>query len=181
LINYEACLLQHTRQSIHSSKKKQKQMILRRFLSQSLPKPSKFLVGVDGSDNAKRAVLAALDLMNKQSDEILLLSVPILVSAEPALGEEFAVKLNQTRLEFAKNHLSDAEQICKSNGANQIRCILGNPSLGPRSEVVDHAIECKADYVVLGSRGFGQIKRMVIGSTVDYALYHVPCNLIVIK
>jgi len=51
----------------------------------------------------------------------------------------------------------------------------------PRAEIVRQAEEWKADLVVVGARGLGAIKRLLLGSISDAVARHAPCPVLVVK
>ena len=41
--------------------------------------------------------------------------------------------------------------------------------------------EFKPEFLVMGARGMGEIKRFFIGSVSDYAIHHVTCPVMIVK
>ena len=50
-----------------------------------------------------------------------------------------------------------------------------------RDGILDVVEKMKADFLVIGSRGMGVLKRSFLGSTSDYCIHHCVCPVIVIK
>ena len=50
----------------------------------------------------------------------------------------------------------------------------------PGPAVVEFADQVKADMIIMGTRGLGAIKRMVLGSVSTYVLQNAPCPVSVI-
>jgi nucleotide-binding universal stress UspA family protein len=48
---------------------------------------------------------------------------------------------------------------------------------GPATRVLD---EAHADLLVIGSRGWGPVHRIALGSTADHLIHHAPCPLIIV-
>ncbi|CAI5475372.1 unnamed protein product [Closterium sp. Yama58-4] len=51
----------------------------------------------------------------------------------------------------------------------------------PRERIVSEVADTDADVLILGSRGMGPVKRMLIGSVSDYCVNHAPCPVVVVK
>ncbi|TPX57747.1 hypothetical protein SpCBS45565_g08159 [Spizellomyces sp. 'palustris'] len=51
----------------------------------------------------------------------------------------------------------------------------------PREELCRKVEELDADAFILGSRGLGTLKRVILGSISDYCVHHVKCPVLVIK
>lgn len=141
----------------------------------------KFLVGVDGSEFSTRAVETALSLMNKERDSIYLLTVPTVPFIEPRLSDDIVQSIRDARRTATQEIIDDACKLCSDHGAVNIEAIVTQEHLGPRSELLDATDRLGIDYLVLGSRGMSPIQRLVVGSTVDYLIYHVRCNVVIVR
>ena len=51
----------------------------------------------------------------------------------------------------------------------------------PPDEVVDYATSIEADLIVIGSRGFGDLKSLLLGSTSHRVSHLSPCDVLIIK
>jgi len=51
----------------------------------------------------------------------------------------------------------------------------------PRAEIVRQAEEWKAELVVVGARGLGTVKRLLLGSISDAVARHAPCPVLIVK
>lgn len=49
------------------------------------------------------------------------------------------------------------------------------------SGIVDHAKECRADLVVIGSTGRGGLRGALLGTTAERLLNHCPCSVLVVR
>ena len=66
-------------------------------------------------------------------------------------------------LQYADFLIDQARKSAREYGVQDLdaRAVVGNPA----EEVVAFAKECEADLIVCGSRGFGRLKSMLLGST----------------
>jgi nucleotide-binding universal stress UspA family protein len=55
-------------------------------------------------------------------------------------------------------------------------------SVGHASEEIVKAIESEhIELVIVGARGIGRVKRMLLGSTSEYLLAHAPCSVLIAR
>lgn len=87
-----------------------------------------------------------------------------------------AIEAHQKRITQAI--LEHALEICREQNANvKTEVVVGDPK-----EKICEAVEnLNADLVVMGSRSFGPIKRMFLGSVSNYCANHAPCPVVIIK
>jgi nucleotide-binding universal stress UspA family protein len=83
--------------------------------------------------------------------------------------------------EEATRVVRDYQSLAEEQFENKLKCemIVGRGEV--RDEIVDFAEASKADLLIVGSRGFGTLKRTFVGSTSDYCVHHVHCPIIVVK
>ncbi|KAG1336773.1 hypothetical protein G6F62_006146 [Rhizopus arrhizus] len=51
----------------------------------------------------------------------------------------------------------------------------------PKEVIIDYCQAVKPTYLVTGTRGFGTVKRTVLGSVSNYLVRHCPCPVLVVK
>jgi nucleotide-binding universal stress UspA family protein len=143
--------------------------------------PQKILVATDGSETAAQAVRAAVRLSDKIGSELHVVHVgdvppapypdggavvtqeELVASAEPATREVLDEKVRRIRTaggEVAGAHLR-----------------MGTPA----EEIVGAAEELGTDMIVVGSRGLGTLKRMLVGSVSESVARHAPCPVLVVR
>ncbi|WP_036477851.1 universal stress protein [Myxosarcina sp. GI1] len=54
--------------------------------------------------------------------------------------------------------------------------ITGHPS----STICDFASSCHAEVIVIGRRGFSQLKELLVGSVSNYVIHHAPCSVMLV-
>lgn len=136
------------------------------------------LVPVDGSDNSYRALDAALLLSEKLGSNITVIHVmeefPIThIGSEKLLSEvlEAYKKENQ-------DILSKCSEIATQKGLT-IKTVLiqGNPA----SVILDYSKKEKFDLLIMGSRGLGKFKELILGSVSGKIVHHSPCAVMLIR
>ncbi|XP_060199038.1 universal stress protein PHOS34 [Lycium barbarum] len=87
-----------------------------------------------------------------------------------------AIEAHQKRITQAIFH--HALEICANKNANvKTQVVIGDP----KEKICDAVEEMHADLLVMGSRAFGPIKRMFLGSVSNYCSNHAPCPVIIVK
>lgn len=59
--------------------------------------------------------------------------------------------------------------------ANLLRCD------DARDALLDACTGLKLDILIVGSRGLGPVKRMLLGSVSNYLVEHAPCPVVVVR
>ncbi|XP_023536734.1 universal stress protein A-like protein [Cucurbita pepo subsp. pepo] len=87
-----------------------------------------------------------------------------------------AIESHQKRITAAI--LEHASRICAEYKMNvETKVAIGDP----KDKICEVAENLHADLLVMGSRAFGPIKRMFLGSVSNYCTNHVECPVIVVK
>jgi nucleotide-binding universal stress UspA family protein len=136
---------------------------------------TKILLATDGSEDAALASRAAADLASKTGAEMHVVhawhSVP------------------STRMEaYIRSHL---EQEAKELLAAQVERLeeeAGRSVAGEHleegmavDEILDVAGEVGPDLLIMGSRGHGLVKRLVMGSVSEGVVHHAPCPILILR
>ncbi len=136
------------------------------------PTIERVVVGVDLSD-AAAATLNAGKYVAELFDAAL--RVVHAIEPLPSTYPVYPWGLDTYR-RYAKEHFNDMMDAIEGNGWIQ-RAIRE----GPAARVLaDEAAEWDADLLVVGSHGKGFIDRMLLGSTTQRLLYHLPTSLLVV-
>jgi nucleotide-binding universal stress UspA family protein len=124
-----------------------------------------FLVCIDGSENSIKALKYALTLAKKMNSTITLFNVqPIDLVRKSALkqGEKILSKALDT---IGKNELKVENRI-----------EFGSPS----ERIVEFAEKGNYDLIIMGSRGLGVVKRLLLGSVSDDVSYKSKSSVLII-
>lgn len=139
---------------------------------------TKILVPVDGSDNSYRALDAALFFSDKLGSKVaavhVMEDIPVLhIQSEKLLRELLEDYKNQQQLILTKS-----SEIARKKGLTIDTILLrGNPS----SIILDFCEKEKSDVIVMGSRGLGKFKELVLGSVSSKIVYHSRFPVMLIR
>lgn len=72
-----------------------------------------------------------------------------------------------------------ARRVCAA--ASSARALVEVVEVEPRTVLCSAAEKHRADLLVLGSHGYGAVKRALLGSVSDYCAHHAPCSVMIVK
>lgn len=141
------------------------------------------LVPVDGSEQSKKAIEFAADWAQHHDHTLHLVHVP-----EPPAGEEVMVLggasvtlyASRDELEAAgRTILEAAEGVARNNGVTSVESSVevGDPA----RKIVDKAEKINADMIVMGSRGLGNWKSLLVGSVSHKVMNLAPCTCVTVR
>ena len=144
----------------------------------------RMLVAIDGSENADRALDLACDLALKYDAEIHLLHVVRGVAEDPP-PESLVKYAELEHLDIRDAAWSMGNEVLQS-AANRVRRV-GEVKLttklraGDPSKEIEKAVgQIEADAVVMGRRGLGPLKEMLVGSVSSKVMRSVSCTCLVV-
>ena len=147
----------------------------------------KIIVPIDGSEHSNRALSYALDLAEKYSAEIKLLSV-----AQPviAMGPLYSIQpmmspSNTTMYvkEIEAAHKKMLEKALKNAKETKPQIKISKQLVNgrPAERIVEIANKESCDLIVMGSRGAGGIKEFFLGSVSDRVADEASCPVLLVK
>lgn len=135
------------------------------------------LVPVDGSADAERALVHAIDLAESEHTRLTLIAAPAEV---PALGFLVAGEVTGELLEDAR---SQAEAILRRardrvpDGLPVATMLVDAPI---QMAILRQIKNGHHDLVVMGSRGRGAVRSVLLGSVSHYVLHHSPVPILIV-
>ena len=145
--------------------------------------PKKILVAIDGSENSMRALETSKLLAKVYKSELEMLSVlqtPVSVIGNPSMNGVFWDEY------FAKGKAETEkwlDQLVKSAEEEGIeacaKIVEESPSVV--GSIVDTAQAEDADLIVIGTRGLGGFRRLVLGSVSSGIAEHAHCDVLVVR
>jgi len=143
--------------------------------------PTKVLVALDGSEEATLAAATAADLAQSTGSELHLVNVrPMTMYIDPSTDRARRIAEVEEAVKREAQEFLDAQlkQIQDAGGSvAQAHVRLGRPD----EEIVGLADEIEAGLVVMGSRGMGGLKRLLMGSVSDSVVRHAHCPVLVVR
>lgn len=144
----------------------------------------KILVATDASAASNRAVSMAAYLAACHNAELLILHVirdmqlPEQMKNVPEI-ETFANTREDILRQIAETILHEAEVRAKKGGAKKIQVAIGSGD--PASSVISFARRRKIDTIVVGTRGLGKLKGLLMGSVSRKIANNAEANCFVIR
>jgi len=136
------------------------------------------LVAIDGSPDSDQALTQAIDLAESEHSRLTLFSAVVMPPAGAYIGGSGAVAAELAR---------DAEAEAKTILRTAAQRVPDRVSLSTvlSSEPVRHALinQIKTDahdLVVMGSRGRGAVRSVLLGSVSHYVLHHSPVPVLIV-
>ena len=144
----------------------------------------KILVATDASAASNRAVSMAAHMAACHEADLLILHVirdmqlPTLMKKAPEL-EEFTNTRENILRQVAETILQEAEVRAKKEGAKKIQTAIGSGD--PATSVIGFAKRRNIDTIVVGTRGLGKFKEILMGSVSRKIATNAEANCFTIR
>ncbi|MDR5867584.1 universal stress protein [Halomonas koreensis] len=141
------------------------------------------LVPIDGSEGSRLALCVACKLARQEDGRLLLLHVPEALPHEPLLVWGIGAVPTEASLEkrqqVGRDLLERAGEEARTLGVEQVEPLLaqGDPSQAILSAAEEHGVEA----IVMGSRGLGDLKGLVVGSVSHKVSHGAECRVITVS
>jgi nucleotide-binding universal stress UspA family protein len=149
--------------------------------------PRRILIGLDGSVLSKRAVSFVGSVPPPAGGRVTLLAVVepprstsinrMPASVRAVLAAEFAA-LDRERMAMAKREVSTAARRLTRAGWAVEKVVLRGI---PLPELLRTASKKRADMMIVGARGAGGLKRLLLGSVAEGVFAHAPISVLIVK
>ena len=129
----------------------------------------------DGSENADEALAVAKALASQEGAALTIVHVvqKIATSGDTALGWYANEELVESKVDKIASELS-------KEGLNASVKMVKHVGPQPAHEIAEIARETGADLIVVGTRGYGAIPGIVLGSVTQRLLHFAPCPVLVV-
>ncbi|XP_027349911.1 universal stress protein PHOS32-like [Abrus precatorius] len=145
------------------------------------------VVGIDDSDFSTNALEWTLDHLvspvpNPIFKLVLVYAKPSVASSVGFVGPGAAEVLPVVDADLrrtATKVVEQAKELCKKKSVNDVtvEVVEGDP----RNVLCDAVEKHHASILVVGSHGYGALKRAVLGSVSDYCAHHANCTVMIVK
>lgn len=126
----------------------------------------RILVAVDGSEGSKKALRLASNLQQTCGSELLILTVfrhhSLLEASMSMVRPDEPESLDDSMRAYAKQVAEEAKTIAAEVGASNVRAFVKAGQ--PARTIVKFSEEHKADLIIVGSRGQGDVQGFLLGS-----------------
>jgi len=145
----------------------------------------KILLAIDGSPCSNAAVEEVARRPWPEGSTVKVLTAVETTPSVPITPEVWALppnyfeELDGALRQQGRNVLEHALQKLKSNKTFLTDAILAPGS--PRPTILDEAEQWGADLIVMGSHGYGALKRFLLGSVSQAVVSHAKCSVEVVR
>ncbi len=141
--------------------------------------PTRILLATDGSEHANLAAMTAVDLAQSTGSRLHVVAVGR-TFPDSAIYRVYAEEAGEDLKREAQEVLD--EQVKKIEEAGGTVAIAHLKMDERRDEAIVHLAEdIGAGLIVIGSRGFGGMKRAVLGNVADSVVRHAHCPVLVVR
>ena len=142
--------------------------------------PTMILLAADGSKEAALAARTAIDLANKTGSELDIVYVeswpPII---DPEADERVTEAITEKKMKRAKRFVDAQVQEIEAAGGIVAQAYVRKG--GAAEEIVALAEEIGAGLIVVGSRGWGRLRRALMGSVSESVVRYAHCPVLVVR
>ena len=138
----------------------------------------KILVPVDGSEQSHKAVAFAADLARHYHATIHLLHV-FKLSVIPEGFGEYVVSDRAQLQALGDKIIASAEHEAKGHGIERIKTAVVEGD--PAERIIDYAKEHDVDIIVIGSRGLGTFKGLLLGSVSNKVTHRADQTCVIVR
>jgi nucleotide-binding universal stress UspA family protein len=150
----------------------------------------RIVVAVDGSVHSEKALDHAIRLAKAFEAEMQIVhAIKHVEITKTVLTQTFSSKAALTADELYEGLKSEAskwmknyERKAKAAGVAEVTTrILAEAGKSEVQMIIEYVDAVKADMIVMGSRGLGSFKRLVLGSVVSGVVSHALCPVFVVR
>ena len=140
--------------------------------------PTRILLATDGSPHAELAAMKAVDLAKSTKARLHVVAVG---RTFPAAVYDVYTEAGREDLRREAQEILD-KQVGKIEEAGGTVAIAHLKMNERRDEAIVHLAEdIDADLIVIGSRGFGGLRRALLGNVADSVVRHAHCPVLVVR
>lgn len=140
------------------------------------------LIGVDGSQNAKEAMLKAVEIFKLNENKARVLLFHAVDVADPLKfisPVEFISAVEQNLVLEGETFLADSKRLLADAGVTNVEIALKQGK--PANELIETAKALPADLIILGAEGKTAVQHFLLGSVSQAVASHAPCAVALVK
>src|SRR5579872_385822 len=146
----------------------------------------KILVATDGSKNSERAVQAAVQIAERISAELIV--VTVIMEMVPPVYSPIGVDVPAidysaylSRAEGDAKKIAEAAVASAQNQGVRARLVLLRSVTSIPDTIIEEASKESVNLIVAGTRGLGGFKKLLLGSVSSALVAHAPCSVLVVR
>lgn len=148
----------------------------------------RIIAAVDGSVHSLNAFERAMELAKGQKAKLMI--VHVIPDTRTGALVEFGTKYGSMAIVRAYLNAAEKEALewlkpletkAKQNGVNAETEILWEMGKSPIQLITEYAKKNAVDMIVMGTRGMGGFKRLLLGSVAGGVVAHAPCSVMVVR
>ncbi len=139
----------------------------------------RILVATDGSESASKAIRLAMSVAKAVHAKLTFVNVVYL----PPVGYDYGHAYDRVMLEMKQDGekiTKEFAELAKSNGVDADTKVVDRIQ-APIEAITKVAEDANYDLIVLGTRGLGGFKKLVLGSVANGVLHYAHCSVLVAK
>ncbi len=149
--------------------------------SQKASGPKHMLVAVDGSENALRAVRIASEIAKNNDAQLTILHVATVPASVYSGDLPVPIeKIEEEARQEGEKFVAAAASLAQQKGINVKTAITGRMD-SPVKGITEYAEANKIDLIVVGTKGLGGFKRLVLGSVASGVVQYAHCSVMVVR
>jgi len=146
----------------------------------------KVMVATDGSKNAERAIEAAARISKQFGSELIVLSV-VMELVPPVYSPigvdvptvDYSAYLSQAEADAKKVADEAAKKIATITTNTRVVVLRSVTSVA--EAILEEASQENVNLIVVGTRGLGGFKKLLLGSVSSAVVEHSPCSVLVVR
>jgi nucleotide-binding universal stress UspA family protein len=151
--------------------------------SNAVPVVGRILLPVDGSEGARRAAETAIQLASEYKADLSIIGVvapPSFFISGPVGAPADLTDYYRLETEDASGAVNSILELAKKAGVSATSQVL-RPEKSVVEAITEFASEEKADLIVIGTRGLGGFRKMLLGSVSSGVISHAHCSVLVVR
>ena len=155
-------------------------LVVRLSSTLEVPTLKQIVVATDGSPNSSRAVVTAARMAKLMGGRLDILHVMHIPETAYAMTRPVPIdQMEEGARSVGEKALAEALSLVEKEGvpvASEMRM-----GISPAQGIVDFAEAKKADLIVVGARGIGGFRKLLLGSVSNTVLHYAGCSVLVVK
>jgi nucleotide-binding universal stress UspA family protein len=137
------------------------------------------VVGTDGSDSARQAVIQAAEMARSTGARLIIVSAYAPVTARVAAGDSPEAEDWKVGADvLVDGVLQDATSATAASGIQvETRAVRGDAA----DAIIEVAEQEGADLIVVGNKGMTGARRFLLGSVPNKVSHHAPCSVLIVR